>query len=59
MCRLHRIHRPAEAARTSSVIATTSTPHLRAPHARATREIARARERSDPSSGAADPPPRT
>ena len=49
MYRMHRIHRPAEAARTTSVIATTSAPHLRTPHARATGEIAHARERSDPS----------
>ena len=47
MCRMHRIHRPAEAARTSSVIATTSTTHLRTPHTRATQAIARAREHSD------------
>ena len=55
MFRTHRINRPAEAARTSSVIATTSTPPL-APHARATREIAHARERSDPSSDETEPP---
>jgi len=59
MCRLHRIHRPAEAARTSSVIATTSAPHLRAPHARVTREITRARERTDPSSDTEPPGRRT
>ena len=56
MCRTHRIHRPAEAARTTSVIATTSAPHLRTPHARATGEIAHARERSDPSAGETEPP---
>ena len=59
MCHLPRIHHPAEAARTSNVIATTSTPHLRAPHARATREIARARERTDPSSDTEPPGRRT
>jgi hypothetical protein len=56
MFRSHRIHHPADAARTSSVIATTSTPHLLAPHARATREIAHARERSDSSSCETEPP---
>ena len=56
MFRTHRIHHPAEAARTSSVIATTSTPHLLAPHARATREIAHARKRSDSSRGETEPP---
>ena len=56
MFRIHRTHRPAEAAHASSVIATTPTPHLLAPHARATREIAHTRERSDPSSGETDPP---
>ena len=56
MPRLHRIHLPAEAARTTSVIATTSAPHLRTPHARATGEIARARERSDASAGEPAPP---
>ena len=55
MYRMHRIHRPAEAARTTTVIATTSAPHLRTPHARATGEIAHARERSDPS-GDTEPP---
>ena len=55
MYRMHRIHPPAEAARTTSVIATTSAPHLRTPHARATGEIAHARERSDPS-GEPEPP---
>src|SRR5215218_2154246 len=56
MNRTHRIHPPAEAARTTSVIATTSAPHLLTPHARATREIAHARERSDSSSGEPAPP---
>ncbi len=55
MYRTLRIHRPAEAARTTTVIATTSAPHLRTPHARATGEIARARERSD-ASGEPEPP---
>ena len=58
MYRTHRIHRPAEAARTTSVIATTSAPHLRTPHARATGEIAHARERSDASAGEPAPPAR-
>ena len=56
MFRMHHTHHPAEAARSSSVIATTSTPHLLAPHARATREIAHARERTDSSSGEPEPP---
>jgi hypothetical protein len=56
MPRLHRIHHPAEAARTTSVIATTSAPHLLTPHARATTEIAHTRERTDPSSGEPEPP---
>ena len=53
MYRTHRIHHPAEAARTTSVIATTSAPHLRTPHARATGEIAHARERIGPVLGRA------
>ena len=56
MFRTQRIHPAAEAARTTSVIATTSAPHLLAPHARATTEIAHARERTDPSSGEPAPP---
>ena len=56
MFRNQRIHPPAEAARTTSVIATTSAPHLRTPHARATGEIAHARERTDSSSGEPAPP---
>jgi hypothetical protein len=56
MFRIRHTHRPAEAAHASSVIATTPTPHLLAPHARATREIAHARERTDSSSGDPDPP---
>ena len=56
MFRIRTTHRPAEAAHASSVIATTPTPHLLAPHARATREIAHARERTDSSSGEPEPP---
>ncbi len=55
MFRSQRIHPPAEAARTISVIATTSSPHLLAMHARAISEIAHARERTDPSSGKPEP----
>ena len=55
MFRTQRIHPPAEAARTMSVIATTSAPHLLALHARAISEIAHARERTDPSSDEPEP----
>jgi len=56
MFRMQRIHHPAEVARTTSVLATTSAPHLHTPHARATLQIAHARERSDSNYGEPEPP---